>query len=267
MRLHWGVRESMTAFSAVLSVLLFGCSPRPPAHGIAFAISIETNVPSITASSNLLQQTATVIRGRVESLLGLPVFIERTDSPGLLVKVRELNQDELKTMRELLTRRGLLEFCMVHPKTEQLVEQGLVPPGYRVMEEQRAVRFGTNKTVIKWLVKTEPERGLTARYLLQILPKKDPMTGAGGLDFELNDEGARLFQEITSEFQPRGGQYFQLAIVFDGEIAAVPRLMAPIPNGRGSISGNFNLKEATVLSTFLSNPLEAKCRIVQEQNF
>ena len=85
--------------------------------------------------------------------------------------------------------------------------------------------------------------------------------------FEFNDEGASLFERITTDYQPRGQHYFHLGIVFDGTLYSAPRILSPITGGRGMISGDFTPLEGLVLATLLEMPLESGCQVVQERTF
>jgi SecD/SecF fusion protein len=91
------------------------------------------------------------------------------------------------------------------------------------------------------------------------------LTGAPEIEFQMDAEGARLFREITEEYQPRGNQEHRLAIVLDGELYSAPRINSVIPSGRGVITGSFDHKEAFELANVLVNPLEAPVKIIEER--
>lgn len=245
-----------------------GCSPRPPEHGIAFVLALDTNeVANHGDVSNQLRRTEAILRTRSDIVLGLRPFIEPAGSDRLLVKVPALDSEKLDVVRRLLTKRGLLEFCMVHTNSEGLIQQGVVPPAYRVLKEERSNRLGKEKVLVAWLVRTTPERGLTGRHLKRAMTDRDPITGATEVAFEFDAEGAKLFEQITTDYQPSGQQFFQIGIVFDGELYSAPRIMGPIPGGRGVISGQFSPLEGSMLAVLLENPLESGCRIVEEKTF
>lgn len=96
---------------------------------------------------------------------------------------------------------------------------------------------------------------------------RNAITGGTEIGFELDDEGAKLFEQITTDYQPRGVQYFHLALIFDGTLYSAPRIQGPITGGRGMISGQFSPLEGSVLTTLLEMPLESGCQILQEQTY
>jgi len=251
----------------ILIAALTACTPSPPSHGAEFVVEINPGTNLTIAGTNQLHDTAAALRNRIQDSLGLAVFIEPTPPTRLLLKVRELTPDERIAMCGLITNRALIEFCMVHPKSAELIEQGVVPPDYRLLNEERNTRNGSNKTTTPWLVRTTPERELTSMFIQQAIVMRQQIAGEPEISFSFNPEGARLFQEVTTEFSPRGQQVFYLAIVLDGKIKAAPRINAPISGGRAALSGSFTLKEAATLAILLSHPMPARCEIVEEKSF
>jgi SecD/SecF fusion protein len=96
---------------------------------------------------------------------------------------------------------------------------------------------------------------------------KDPVSGQPEIGFEFDSEGTRLFEQMTTDYQPSAGQYFQVAIVLDGEICSAPRIQGVISGGRGVIAGSFTAREAVALADALENPLEIPVRIIEEKSF
>jgi SecD/SecF fusion protein len=76
-----------------------------------------------------------------------------------------------------------------------------------------------------------------------------------------------LFEQVTTDLQPSGKQYHQLAIVLDGELRSAPRIMEVISGGRGVIGGSFTPREAFALAYILQSPLETPLRVVEERTF
>src|SRR6266700_746594 len=121
------------------------------------------------------------------------------------------------------------------------------------------------KVLVPYLVKKGPERGFTGKYIKRAMVTRHPVSNEPEIDFELDSEGGKLFGEITREYQPKGNKYYLLAIVLDGELYSAPRIIQPIENGRGQITGNFDVKEALELANVLENPLEAPVKIIEER--
>lgn len=88
------------------------------------------------------------------------------------------------------------------------------------------------------------ETGLTGRYLKRATLEFAGTAGQGVgnapiVQLEFNDEGAALFEKITTENV--GGT---LAIFLDGEVVSAPRINEAITGGTAVITGNFTAEEA-----------------------
>lgn len=97
------------------------------------------------------------------------------------------------------------------------------------------------------------DTGLTGRYLQSAQLQFAGQGSAGGLSNEpivaitWNDEGAKLFEEITAN---NSGKI--MAIFLDGEIISTPRINEKISGGQAIISGGFTPDEARSLAQNLS---------------
>ena len=89
--------------------------------------------------------------------------------------------------------------------------------------------------------------GLTGRYLKTATVQFDQNTGVPYVSLTFNDEGAKLFGDITGAHI---GQ--QLAIFLDGKPISSPTIQAAITGGQAVISGNFTPTEAKALASSLS---------------
>lgn len=93
------------------------------------------------------------------------------------------------------------------------------------------------------------DTGLTGRYLTQAIPHL-PNTGGGPgfsassfVELTFNEEGAELFEKITSEHVGE-----QLAIFLDGEPISSPVINEAISGGKAVINGNFTKEEVKELA-------------------
>lgn len=78
---------------------------------------------------------------------------------------------------------------------------------------------------------------------------RDPNSGQFGIQFELTDEGAKLFSDFTTAHADYDKQpFYYLSIVLDKEVISSPHIKSPIPEGKGVIEGNFTLEEAQKLA-------------------
>jgi SecD/SecF fusion protein len=235
---------------------------------MSFVVQMDTNdLKEASARNRALDQAVEILRRRVDRFGVAEPLIQRAGDDTIEIQVPGLTDAEKDAVKTQIEKAAFLEFCLVHPDNDRLLTEGLVPPGYRVLTEVRKDREGRSQS-IPMLVKKKPERGLTGSFIVNAAAIPDPMTGEPKIEFEFNSEGARIFADITREFQPRevggGTQFTYLAIVLDGVLYSAPRILGEIPGGRGVITGNFDVKEAYELANVLMNPLEAKVKILQE---
>ncbi len=88
--------------------------------------------------------------------------------------------------------------------------------------------------------------GLTGRYLSTATIEFDPNTGAPHVSLKFNDEGAKLFADITKNNVGK-----TLAIFLDGKPISMPTIQEEITGGSAVINGNFTPKDAKALSDSL----------------
>ena len=85
--------------------------------------------------------------------------------------------------------------------------------------------------------------------------------GHPGVSMSMNAEGANIWARLTKENIGR-----QVAIVLDGAVYSYPTVQSEITGGNSSITGNFDIDEATDLTNVLkSGKLPAPATIIQEQ--
>lgn len=75
-------------------------------------------------------------------------------------------------------------------------------------------------------------------------------TGAYSVNVTLDDEGSKIFADVTKELAPTKGQ---IAIVLDGVVSSAPSVQSEITGGEVSITGNFTLEKAQSLKTVLDS--------------
>ncbi len=88
--------------------------------------------------------------------------------------------------------------------------------------------------------------GLTGRYLDTATLDFDQGTGQPHVSLQFNDEGAKLFAEITKENTGK-----VLAIFLDGKPISAPTIREEITGGKAVISGSFTPKSAKALADSL----------------
>ncbi|HQP12045.1 MAG TPA: protein translocase subunit SecD, partial [Candidatus Omnitrophota bacterium] len=85
--------------------------------------------------------------------------------------------------------------------------------------------------------------------------------GEPQISFTLNGEGAKTFARLT-----RAHVNDRLAILLDGEVLSAPNISEPILSGRGVITGQFTVEEASLLALALrSGSLPAPMHVEEER--
>ncbi|MFN7088579.1 MAG: protein translocase subunit SecD, partial [Candidatus Paceibacteria bacterium] len=89
--------------------------------------------------------------------------------------------------------------------------------------------------------------GLTGEYLSGAQVDFEPNTGQPVVNLQFNDEGTKLFSQITERNVGK-----KLAIYLDGAIISAPVVREAIPSGKAQISGQFTIQEARQLARRLN---------------
>lgn len=232
--------------------------------GTSFLVEMDTNkLVRATEKESALANAVEVLRKRVDTLGVAEPLIQPAGNDRILIQLPGLSEEDKESARRQIEKAAYLEFRMVHPNSDELLAQGIIEPGYEVLRQSIKQTDGS-KTLVAYLVKKAPERGLTGAHIKRANVSRQQVSNEPEIDFELTSEGAKLFADITREYSPKGNKFYHLAIVLDGELVSAPRIMGEIPGGRGQITGNFDLKEAFELATSLENPLEAPVKVIYE---
>jgi protein-export membrane protein SecD len=249
----------------LLTAMVFaGCSKGPPKHGTRLTV-VPTNSATAADQQQALARAAETLRVRFRGLGVRRAAVELAADGRLVVSLPEMSPESLGSCRRAIENVGLLEFRMVHPESGALIAAKIPEPGFEILEQRSASLHGDSIT--KYLVKKEPERGLTGKHIRKASVSRDRMTNKPEIAFEFDKAGAALFADVTSEYSPRNGIYHQLAIVLNGRLMSAPRIHAAITGGNAVINGDFSMEEATELAAALENPLDVPLRIVDEKRF
>ncbi|MEJ5237298.1 MAG: protein translocase subunit SecD [Limisphaera sp.] len=222
-------------------------------------IITRTNYVDPEELESALSQAVEVLRRRVDKFGVAEPIIAPAGRNRILVQLPGLSEADRESAQRQLQRAAFLEFRLVHERSEELLREGLIEPGYEVLTEERRNPDGT-KTLQRYLVKKRPERGMTGAYVRSAMVVRGNL-GEPRIVFQLTPEGAELFGQITRENIGR-----QLAIVLDGVLYSAPLIKEPILTGSGEITGNFDLREAIELANVLENPLRAPLRVIESRD-
>jgi preprotein translocase subunit SecD len=86
------------------------------------------------------------------------------------------------------------------------------------------------------------QKELTGKYFKKAEVGFEPRSNLPLIHFEFNDEGAKMFAEISTRLVGK-----PLGIFLDGQPLTTPTVIQPITGGQGQITGRFSLPEAQQL--------------------
>ncbi|MGA2315782.1 MAG: protein translocase subunit SecD [Thermodesulfobacteriota bacterium] len=204
------------------------------------------------------EQALEIIRNRIDQFGVLEPEITRQGMNQILIQLPGVKDPERAI--NLIGKTALLEFKLVDDEGNlEEALKGNVPPGDIILY-QRSV---------------DPQTG-AARRVPYLLKEKTLMTGdvikdaRVALDsqfhepyvaIELNDIGARLFEQITGTNVKK-----RLAIILDNNVYSAPVIQERIAGGRAQITGRFDTKEASDLAIVLrSGSLPAPVKIIEQR--
>ncbi|MBP9864359.1 protein translocase subunit SecD [Patescibacteria group bacterium] len=103
---------------------------------------------------------------------------------------------------------------------------------------------------------------LTGKQLKSARVEFDQRTGAAQVALQFDDEGSKLFAEITKKNLQK-----PVAIFLDGQAISIPTVQSEITGGQAVISGNFSIDEAKVLAQRLqAGALPVPIKLIAQQS-
>jgi SecD/SecF fusion protein len=220
--------------------------------GTSFTMSMQTNSLKGTDVSTAISHAVEVLRKRVDKFGVAEPIIQPEGADQILVQLPGLSAADQESAKIALTKPAYLTFQMVHPQSKELIEQGIVEPGYEILKHKEKGRDGQEITEALE-VKKRPEMDGSGIKSAMVVRGN---LGEPEINFTLDSKAAEKFGDITREYVHQ-----RMAIVLDGELYSAPVINEPITGGSGRISGNFDQKEAFTLANVLENPLRAPLRL------
>lgn len=233
--------------------------------GTSFMVAMDTTqidggdtnkVASTTATEMALDQAIEVLRKRVDRFGVAEPVIQRAGGNRILIQLPGLSESDKETAMRTIKQAAFLEFRLVHPQSQQLLSEGVIEPGYKVMTRTERTRDGKQETETVLVKKTAEMTGSGIRSAMVVRGN----LGEPTISFNLDEKGAARFGEITRE---NIGQ--RLAIILDGELYSAPVIQSAIETGSGQITGRFDEKQAFELANVLQNPLRAPLNIIESR--
>jgi SecD/SecF fusion protein len=224
--------------------------------GTSFRVKMDTSsLTNKQDSTAALSQAVEVLRKRVDRFGVAEPLIQPAGNDTILVQLPGLSAAEQENAESTIKKAAFLEFRLVSPTSDQDLKEG-IPPGYVVLRHKQRQRDGremTESVVVKRKAEMDGSSIKSAMVVRGNL-------GQPEISFTLNAEGGKKFADLT-----RANVGNRLAIILDGELYSAPVIRSAIETGSGSISGQFDTKEAFELANVLENPLRTPLTIEASQ--
>ena len=227
----------------------------PEGSKAPYVIHAELSQKAIQNVQNYaLKQNISTLHNRINELGVAEPVIAQQGADRIVVQLPGV-QDTAKA-KDILGRTATLEVRLVDDSPEALAQlaQGTVPFG----DERFTDRDGRPILVKRRVI-------LTGENLNDAQPGFDSQTQEPTVNLELDNRGARIFQEVTRENVGR-----RMAILLfekgKGEVVTAPVIRQEIGGGRVQISGQMTTMEATDTALVLrAGSLAAPMEIVEER--
>lgn len=201
-----------------------------------------------------LKQNISTLHNRINELGVAEPVIAQQGADRIVVQLPGV-QDTAKA-KDILGRTATLEVRLVDDSPEALAQlaQGNVPFGDELFKERDGRPILVKRRVI-----------LTGENLNDAQPGFDSQTQEPTVNLELDNRGARIFQDVTRENVGK-----RMAIILfekgKGEVVTAPVIRQEIGGGRVQISGQMTTVEATDTALVLrAGSLAAPMEIVEER--
>ncbi|MFH1680209.1 MAG: protein translocase subunit SecD [Candidatus Eisenbacteria bacterium] len=140
--------------------------------------------------------------------------------------------------------------------------RGLIPFGAAFGWGRELADYGGTMMKALYLLSDKPElTGAAVSNAVVSMGLDSSRPNTPGVSLTFTGEGSHDFSRLTGANVGR-----RLAIVLDGKIHVAPTIMDKIPRGRASITGNYDMDEAKILSIVLrAGALPAPLEIIEER--
>jgi len=204
-----------------------------------------------------LKQNITTLHNRINELGVAEPVIQQQGADRVVVQLPGV-QDTAKA-KDILGRTASLEIRMVaeehmNPAALEAGAKGQPPFGTEYFVERNGAPLLVRRQVV-----------LTGDRLTDAQPGFDNQTNEPAVHLRLDNQGARIFQEVTRENVNK-----RMAILLiekgRGEVITAPVIRSEIPGGRVQISGRMTTTEANDVALLLrAGSLAAPMEIIEER--
>ena len=140
--------------------------------------ALGTNAPLVDVevkNQRILSQAIEVLRKRVDKFGVAEPIIQPAGNDRIEIQLPGLSEADKDNARTNIQKAAYLEFRMVHPDSDNYVQQGMSEPGYEFKRYVHHTRG--NQEVAGYLVRKKAEHGLNGKYVKFALARRDTMSG------------------------------------------------------------------------------------------
>ena len=174
-------------------------------------------------ASTAISHAVEVLRKRVDKFGVAEPLIQPQGSDRILIQLPGLSAADQESAKAAIQRAAFLEFRMVHPQSKELIEQGIVEPGYEILKRKEKTPDGQEVTESVMVKKRREMDGSGIKSAMVVRGN----LGEPEINFTLDTKGAARFGEITTE-----NVHQRMAIILDGELYSAPVINEPIMGGQ-----------------------------------
>lgn len=214
----------------------------PPAERITQGLDIQGGVSVILSASKAdgtaptadeMATATTIVQNRVNSLGASEATVQQQGSNSILVQIPGATDAESAV--ETIGKTGKLEFVRLDEIGDADALARLSAGGKDITLKEGTYTAFMDGSYITSTVVAQASQSATGYFTVNVA---------------FNQEGAKIFADVTRELAPTHGQ---IAIVLDGVIQSAPAVEEEISGGNVSIKGNFTDTEARNLKTVLDS--------------
>ncbi len=196
----------------------------------------------------LVAQSIDILHKRLDESGTKEIDIQRQGEERILIQVPGVYDTE--EIKRLLGKTSRLTLHLVNTEvTQKDLEKRKMPMGTKPVSFE-----GANTFLPLYITPV-----ITGDMLIDA--QSTMQLGTYGVQFRLNNAGAKRFAEVTSKNVGK-----PLAIVLDDKVISAPMIKEAMISGSGIISGNFNAKSAAELAILLrSGALPTQLKVIEER--
>ena len=233
-------------------------TPQTSAAGTDFYMTLNRE-ETRALRDYIVDQSLETIRNRIDQFGVSEPIIQRQGINTILVQLPGI-QDPQRA-KDIIGKTALLEFKLVDDNVnpEEAVKNGPQPGRQVLFGQVGKGAAGASPAKVPYVL--EARTLMTGEYIQDAKVRPGQQLQGPYVELILNDQGARLFEQITAANVKR-----RMAIVLDNNVYSAPVIQERIGGGRASITGSFDIKEARDLSIVLrAGALPAPVEIVEER--